>query len=117
MLDKLIYVFMFAFATMVIYGWGILKSRNKQRDLLNALYSKGNSIILKEIKKNGYITKNEAENALKDVEASLFYSKNRVKVMDTKIFTKELLQVMLKENIIEEETPNSKKYILSKNKE
>ena len=38
-------VLLFALATMIIYGWGIVKQKNESQDLMNLLFSKGESKV------------------------------------------------------------------------
>ena len=43
-------VLLFALATMIIYGWGIVKQKNESQDLMNLLFSKGESKVKKYLK-------------------------------------------------------------------
>ena len=45
-------IILFAIATMIIYGWGLVKQKNQSSDLMNMLFSKGNSKGKKYLKKN-----------------------------------------------------------------
>ena len=45
-------IILFAIATMIIYGWGLVKQKNQSSDLMNMLFSKGNSKVKKYLKKN-----------------------------------------------------------------
>lgn len=40
-------IILFAIATMIIYGWGLVKQKNQSSDLMNMLFSKGNSKVKK----------------------------------------------------------------------
>jgi len=57
MIKYIIYVLLFAISTMVIYTWGLIKTRNQSRDLLNILYSKSEKTVLNALKKKGSLTK------------------------------------------------------------
>lgn len=46
-LSYLPYVLMFAAATMIIYGWGLVKSQRAAKDDTKLLYSKGEAKIKK----------------------------------------------------------------------
>ena len=49
-------IVLFAIATMILYGWGIVKQKNQTNDLMNLLFSKGQDKIKKYLKQNEYIT-------------------------------------------------------------
>ena len=49
-------IILFAIATMIIYGWGLVKQKNQSSDLMNMLFSKGNSKVKKYLKKKEYNT-------------------------------------------------------------
>lgn len=100
MIKILIYVLLFALSTMIVYAWGIIKSQNKQKDLLDILYVKGEKRVIKELKKNNNMTKIQLQNSLKDLKASLFYSRNKIIVTDPKVFTTTLLRSMEEKGII-----------------
>ena len=44
-------IILFAIATMVIYGWGLVKQKNQSSDLMSMLFSKGNAKVKKYLKK------------------------------------------------------------------
>ena len=67
---KIIGVLLFALATIIIYSWGLIKQRNQSKDLMNLLFSKGNSKVNKYLKKNEYITAAEVENMCAGLEAN-----------------------------------------------
>ena len=45
-------IVLFAIATMILYGWGIVKQKNQTNDLMNLLFSKGQDKIKKYLKMN-----------------------------------------------------------------
>ena len=45
-------IVLFAIATMILYGWGIVKQKNQTNDLMNLLFSKGQDKIKKYLKQN-----------------------------------------------------------------
>lgn len=102
--EIILWVLAFAVVTAIIYGWGLAKSRNRQRDLLAALYSKGEALVKKLLKKSGSLPRSELEKALSGIRASLFYSPGqRAIVQDPKVFTSELLRMMAEKNLIVED--------------
>jgi len=113
MIKYIIYVLLFAISTMVIYTWGLIKTRNQSRDLLNILYSKSEKTVLNALKKKGSLTKKEIEKELINIKASLFYSKNKLTIKDPNTFSKSVIDTMIKKNlIIRDDLNGSRKYIL-----
>lgn len=102
MLEYIPYILLFAFATMIIYGWGLYKSINRNRDLGNMLAAKGISKIKKALKKNGYMTEKELEDVVKNISVSQPFSKDRLGVINSKEFLDSLIPYMLKQKIIVE---------------
>lgn len=47
----ILYILMFAIATVIIFSWGMIKEQNKSKDLMNQLYDKAEAKILKAFKK------------------------------------------------------------------
>ena len=106
---KIIGVLLFALATIIIYSWGLIKQRNQSKDLMNLLFSKGNSKVNKYLKKNEYITAAEVENMCENLEAKQPFSRNRAVVKDTRDFAKKLLDYMVKTGQIKQEGNRYKK--------
>ena len=84
-------VLLFALATMIIYGWGIVKQKNESQDLMNLLFSKGES----KVKKN--------------LEAKQVFSPNKIVVKDKKDYAKQLMNYMVKTGQVEIEGNRYKK--------
>lgn len=105
--EIILWMLAFAVVTAIIYGWGLAKSRDRQRDLLAVLYGKGETLIKRLLKKNGSMSPAELEKALSGTRASLFYSRGQQAVVnDPKVFTAELLRLMTEKNVIVEDGPN-----------
>lgn len=96
-------VIFFAVATMIIYGWGLVKQKNQSTDLMNLLFSKGNAKIKKYLKKNEYITMEDVEKMADGLEAKQPFSGNKAIVKDKRDFSKKLLDYMVKTGQIEKE--------------
>lgn len=94
-------ILFFALATMIIYGWGIVKQKNQTTDLMKLLFSKGQSAVKKQLKKKGVITRGEVEKLCKGLEAKEPFSPNRAVVKDTKDFADKLLAYMVKTGQVE----------------
>ncbi len=102
-------VIFFAIATMIIYGWGLVRQKNQSADLMNLLFSKGNAKVKKYLKKNEYVTVEDVEKMADGLEAKQPFSGNRAIVKDKKDFSTKLLQYMVKTGQIEQEGSRYKK--------
>ena len=92
---------MFALATVIIFSWGIIKEQNKSKDLMNQLYKKAETKIIKAFKKKQVLTRRDIENEVKNIKASLFYSKDKMVVQNSSMFTKNIINAMINRNLIE----------------
>ena len=113
MLKYLPWVLLMALSTAIVYAWGLSKTQNQSRDLMAVLYDKCSAKVIKALKKNGPMTKDQIENLLDHTTASLFYSRNKVSVQDPEKFTQTLLQMMEEHHLIKQGTgEQSGKYLL-----
>ena len=94
-------VLLFALATMIIYGWGIVKQKNESQDLMNLLFSKGESKVKTLIRGEG--PKNE------NLEAKQVFSPNKIVVKDKKDYARQLMNYMVKTGQVEIEGNRYKK--------
>ena len=108
-METIFYILLFAFVTVIISVWGLIKEKNKTNDLLSILYKKGENAIIKSLKVNGSLSKKQIEKELMNLKASLFYSKNKLVVKDPSHFSKVIIGRLLEKEII---TKNSKAYTL-----
>lgn len=106
------YILMFAFATVIIFTWGIIKEQNKSNDLMNQLYKKAETKVMKAFKKKSVLTRRDIENEVKNIKASLFYSKDKMVVQNSSMFAKNIINTMINRNLIEK---TSEGYILKNN--
>ncbi len=97
----ILYILMFALATVIIFSWGIIKEQNKSKDLMNQLYKKAETKIIKAFKKKQVLTKRDIEGEVKNIKASLFYSKDKMVVQNSSMFTKNIINAMINRNLIE----------------
>lgn len=102
-------IIFFAIATMIIYGWGLIKQRNQTQDLMNLLFSKGNAKVKKYLKKNEYITIEDVEKMADGLEAKQPFSANKAIVKDKRDFSQKLLDYMVKTGQVEKEGSRYKK--------
>lgn len=108
----ILYTLMFALATVIIFSWGIIKEQNKSKDLMNQLYKKAESKILKAFKKKDVLSRRDIEKEVKDIKASLFYSKDKMVVHNSSNFAKNIINAMISRNLIEKTKDG---YILKNN--
>lgn len=101
--EIILYILAFAIVTAILYIWGVNKSKNKQRDLLRALYEKAELIVVRSLKKKDAMTKAEIDAALVDIKASLFYSKSKIQIQDPALFSEHLLNDMCKKGRLRRE--------------
>ena len=95
---------MFALATVIIFSWGIIKEQNKSKDLMNQLYKKAENNVVKAFKRKDVLSRKDIENEVKNVKASLFYSRDKMVVQNPRSFTKSLINTMINNNVIEKTT-------------
>ena len=100
----IIYILMFAAATVIVFSWGIIKEQNKSRDLMNQLYKKAEHNVVKAFKRKDVLSRKDIENEVKNVKASLFYSRDKMVVQNPRSFTKSLINTMINNNVIEKTT-------------
>lgn len=89
-------ILLFAIATMIVFSWGLIKQKNQTSDLMRLLFSKGESMVKKHLKKNDYITIAEIEKMCENLSASMPFSRNRAVVKDKKDFVSKLVTYMEK---------------------
>lgn len=94
-------IFLFAIATMIIYGWGMVRQKNQTSDLMKMLFAKGESKVKKYLKENEYITNADVERICDGLEAKQPFSKNRAVVKNKKDYANQLLEYMVKTGQIE----------------
>ena len=100
----IIYILMFAAATVIVFSWGIIKEQNKSRDLMNQLYKKAENNVVKAFKRKDVLSRKDIENEVKNVKASLLYSRDKMVVQNPRSFTKSLINTMINNNVIEKTT-------------
>ena len=100
----IIYILMFAAATVIVFSWGIIKEQNKSRDLMNQLNKKAENNVVKAFKRKDVLSRKDIENEVKNVKASLFYSRDKMVVQNPRSFTKSLINTMINNNVIEKTT-------------
>ena len=100
----IIYILMIAAGRVIVFAWGIIKEQNKSRDLMNQLYKKAENNVVKAFKRKDVLSRKDIENEVKNVKASLFYSRDKMVVQNPRSFTKSLINTMINNNVIEKTT-------------
>lgn len=117
MLKYIPYVLLFMLATMLIYGWGLMRAQRQDQDLMNLLYSKCRRKLLKELKQRPRMNQPEIERLLQGTQAGQIFSRKRVAITQPKAFAKSLLEFMLKNGDIIAEPEKHQTYYRLKPKE
>lgn len=99
-MDILFYILLFAVATVIIFTWGMVKEKNKSKDLFEILYRKAEKSVLKAFKNKNTLSKKDIENEILNIRASLFYSRDKLIINNPSHFSKVLIGNMLKDGII-----------------
>ena len=107
LLHYLPYVLLFALATMIVYGWGLVRSQRQQGDLMKMLSAKGASAIRKALKK-GPLTRKELEDVVKNLTAGQPFSRRRMGVTDPAKFLDALLPYMITQRMITQDEEGGK---------
>ena len=94
-------ILFFAIATMIIYGWGIVRQKNQSGDLMKILFSKGQARVKKYVKMHGAITLGQAAKLCEELEARQPFSANKAVVKDARDFAGQLLAYMVKTGQLE----------------
>ena len=94
-------ILFFAIATMIIYGWGIIRQKNQSGDLMKILFSKGQARVKKYVKMHGAITLGQAAKLCEELEARQPFSANKAVVKDARDFAGQLLAYMVKTGQVE----------------
>lgn len=102
-------IILFALATMILYGWGMVKQKNQTGDLMRMLLSKGESRVKKYLKENEYITNADVERICDGLSVKQPFSRNKAIVKDKKNFVNQLLKYMIKTGQLEQEGNRYKK--------
>ncbi|RKD21967.1 hypothetical protein SAMN02745883_01317 [Caminicella sporogenes DSM 14501] len=118
MLFRYVLEVLFLAVTIAFLGaWGIVKQQNKGRELIQRLFLKIQKKVIKELKIKGSLNIKEIEKIIKNTKASLFWSRDKVKVVEPKLLAKQLVEYMLENEIIKEKNDKGRKvYILYEDK-
>ena len=96
-------IILFAAATMIIYGWGMIRQKNQPGDLMSMLFSKGERKIKRYLDNNEYVTSSDVETMCDGLEAKLPFSRNRAIIKDKRDYADQLLSYMVKTGQLKKE--------------
>ncbi|MFZ5969866.1 MAG: hypothetical protein ACOYVK_22120 [Bacillota bacterium] len=108
-------VFIFAITITFLLAWGYVKKQRKTEELLNKLFEKCESKILKGFEYKDLLSKKEIEAIIEGTKASLFWSKNKVNVQNANLVIDRIIENMTEKGLIVEDLSNKKRaYRLNK---
>lgn len=102
MVKFIIGVFLFALAFALVYSWGYVKQQKKNQELFDQLIRKSQERVLREMKKGKALSKKDIGKIIEGTKSSLFWSKNKMQVTNSKVFTDPLIKSMLSQGLITE---------------
>ncbi|KPU26655.1 hypothetical protein TR13x_09185 [Caloranaerobacter sp. TR13] len=106
-------IIFFALATMFVYSWGYVKEQRIDTELKIKLTKKAQRKVINALRRNGAMTKKELGNILSNLKVSNFGSKRKLIIKNTEVFTKSLLQEMVRKGMLEIDYKSKpKKYYL-----
>ncbi len=97
-------ILMFALATAFLYVWGLKKSVNSREDLNKRLKAVCGAKVVKYLKKNKSITASETAKLIEGTAVGFVWSKNKAKVQNGNIFSREVLQYLKEQMYITEDS-------------
>lgn len=109
----IVQVLLVMIVVMFLYAWGYVKQQRQSQELILQLEKKGKKKIIKALKKRKSMSKKEIEQELTDLKASLFYSKNKAFVKDSKFIAERIIKQLIESDIIYiDNKGGNEKYIL-----
>ncbi|SHK53683.1 hypothetical protein [Paramaledivibacter caminithermalis] len=114
MFDFIFKTLLFALTIAFLGSWGMIKQQRKKQELVSKLYRNVESIIIKELQNKKELSIMEIEEIVKGTKASLFWSKDKIKVIDSKLVCRKLLKNMVAKGLITEQMRKNKKYFILK---
>ena len=94
-------ILLFAVVTAVLYVWGLSKSINQGRDLSRQLLHRCGNKVVRRLKKQGTLTRQEVVQQIKGVTAKQPWSRGRLTVTEPEQFADEVLDFLLDQQYIE----------------
>jgi len=106
---------LFLAVTIAFLGaWGMIKQQRKTQELLDKLYKNAESKVINELKNTGELSMIQIQDIIKGTKASLFWSKNKVKITDSKLVAKDLMKKLIEKGKVREEIKKGRKIYMLK---
>jgi hypothetical protein len=112
MITLILEVLLFAISITILLSWGFIKQQRKNDILFNKLINNAEKRIIDYLNKNDNISKHEVEGIIKDTKSSIYWSKTKLKIIEPKTVSLNLLNDLINKNLIEKNIKN--KYSLVK---
>nr|WP_312579804.1 hypothetical protein [Sedimentibacter sp.] len=102
MLKIIISILLFAIAFVFVCSWGYVKEQRKSKELFDQLMKKAQEKVLKEMKERKILTKEDIEKVVDGTKSSLFWSKSKMTVVNSKDFAYKLIKNMQSDGLLEQ---------------
>lgn len=103
-------ILLFAFVTAVLVLWGMRKAYFQRENLTKMLLSKSADRVMHYLKAHDSISEPEMRSLVEGIRASEFLSRQSAVVQADKAFTSKLIEIMLREGLIEQINKNKAVY-------
>lgn len=98
--DYILYILSFMVVTIIIYIWGLIKSKNDFDKNANRLYSKAISQISHALHENKKMTKNQLLKTISSLEVKTLFSRKKMIITDINDFFNLVIEYMIHKNMI-----------------
>ncbi len=96
----IIYVLLFALATIIVYIWGLKKSLSKGSDLERMMLSSCGGKVVKFIKKHGSVSKAQIAEIISGIKVGPAWSKNKLTVTDGEAAADAVIEFLISQQYI-----------------
>ena len=100
----ILYVLLFALATIIVYAWGLKKSLHQGTDLERMMLSVCGSKVVRFIKKHGSATKADIAKTIEGVKVGPAWSKNKLTVTDGAAAADAVIEFLISQQYIVKES-------------
>ena len=106
----IIEILFMAIIVTFLLGWGIIKKQRQDEELLRNLINKSENKVVKSFNNKSCLSKREISEIISGTTASLFWSKKKIKINDSKMISDSVILNLINKNIIKK--TNNNKYEL-----
>ena len=107
MLKLIFEILLFAISITILLSWGYIKQQRKGELLFRKLINNAEKKIVENLNKNEKISKREIEEIIKDITASVYWSKSKLKIVEPKNISINLINDLINKNLIEKNNKNT----------